>query len=197
MRAEILPRPYRGGFGDPEGIHGQGDPKRNTVTTVEVGSFASPSGPGSGNGSAGSHGVSGTVQSAGFGDGVAATSVAPRRGNAGVASSGFDTVAENRSPEPQRAEKKPELQPIEITYKPRPTYTPEALRQRVEGEVLLEVVFGASGSLHVNRVVKGLGFGLDDMALAAAEHIRFRPARRDGQPYDCAALVHIVFELAK
>ena len=45
--------------------------------------------------------------------------------------------------------------------------------------------------------VKGLGYGLDDSALAAAEHIRFRPARRDGQPYDCAALVHIVFELSE
>jgi hypothetical protein len=45
-------------------------------------------------------------------------------------------------------------------------------------------------------VVKGLGHGLDDSALAAAQRIKFHPARRDGQPYDCAALVHMVFELA-
>jgi TonB family protein len=89
------------------------------------------------------------------------------------------------------------LQPVEIVFKPRPVYTPEARSKRVEGEVLLEVVFGASGSLHISRVVKELGYGLDDAAVAAAQHIQFRPARRDGQPYDCAALVHIKFELSE
>ena len=97
----------------------------------------------------------------------------------------------------QLVRSKSALQPVEILYKPRPAYTPEALRQKVEGEVLLEVVFAASGSLRINRVVKGLGYGLDDMALAAAQHIQFHPASRDGQPYDCAALVRIVFELYK
>ena len=38
--------------------------------------------------------------------------------------------------------------------------------------------------------------GLDETAQQAAQQIRFRPARRDGQPYDSAALVHITFELA-
>ncbi len=108
-----------------------------------------------------------------------------------------DAVAPNGTSAPQRIQKKSDLQPVEIVFKPRPVYTPEARRKRVEGEVLLDVVFTASGSLHINRVVKGLGYGLDDSALAAAQHIRFRPARRDGQPYDCAALVHIVFELSE
>jgi TonB family protein len=186
-----------GGFGDPNGIRGQGDPERNTIAAVAVGSFESPAGPGQGNGSGGSHGVSGTVRSAGFGDGTASTVASARHGFGAVASSGFDTVVEPRAAEPKSVKKDSNLQPIEITYKPRPAYTPEALRQRVEGEVLLDVIFTASGSLRINRVVKGLGYGLDDMALAAAQHIRFRPARRDGQPYDCAALVRIVFELAK
>jgi hypothetical protein len=51
--------------------------------------------------------------------------------------------------------------------------------------------------LQVRRVVKGLGHGLDESALRAAEQIRFRPALRDGSPYDSTALVHIVFELAE
>ena len=112
--------------------------------------------------------------------------------------SGFgDAVASSGEAAPRRVEKKPDLQPVEIVFKPRPQYTPEARQLRLEGEVLLEVVFTASGSLHINRVVKGLGHGLDDSALAAAQHIQFHPARRDGQPYDCAALVHMVFELAE
>jgi TonB family protein len=200
--APTVHRPARevqtGGFGDPNGVSGQGDPKRGTVTVASLGSFELPSGPGRGNGTGGSHGVSGTVRAAGFGDGVAAPGPHGRGDRSTVVASGFgDAVAQGGGAVPEQVQKKPELQPVEIVYKPRPAYTPEALRQRVEGEVLLEVVFTASGSLHINRVVKGLGYGLDDKALAAAQRIQFRPARRDGQPYDCAALVHIIFELAE
>jgi TonB family protein len=186
-----------GGFGDPNGISGQGDPKRQTVTVASVGSFDLPSGSGKGNGTGGTHGVSGTIRSTGFGNGVASS--VPRERSAGsVMASGFgDMVARSGEAASQRTEKKQDLQPVEIVYKPRPQYTPEARQLRLEGEVLLEVVFTASGSLHINRVVKGLGHGLDDSALAAAQHIQFHPARRDGQPYDCAALVHMVFELAE
>jgi TonB family protein len=187
-----------GGFGDPNGISGQGNPKRQTVTVASVGSFDLPSGPGKGNGAGGTHGVSGTIRSTGFGDGVTSSSVPRERIGGSVVASGFgDMVARSGEPASQRTEKKAELQPVEIVYKPRPQYTPEARQLRLEGEVLLEVVFTASGSLHINRVVKGLGHGLDDSALAAAQHIQFRPARRDGQPYDCAALVHMIFELAE
>jgi TonB family protein len=195
-----LHRPPRevqtGGFGDPNGIAGQGDPKRNAITVASVGSFDLPAGSGRGNGTAGSHGASGIIRSSGFSDGTA--SATPHgRSNAVVASSGFNNgVAPAAASEALRIPKKPELQPVEIVYKPRPEYTAQARQLGVEGEVLIEVTFAASGSLHINRVVKGLGYGLDDKALAAAEQIRFRPARRDGQPYDCAALVHIVFELA-
>lgn len=185
-----------GGFGDPNGVVGQGDPKRNTVTVARLGSFDLPSGPGNGNGTAGSHGASGVVRSAGFNDGVS-SATAPR-GNRTVAASGFrDVVAHDDGPALQRVDKKPTLQPVEILFKPRPVYTAEARRRRIEGEVLLDVIFEASGALRINRVVKGLGFGLDDNALAAAQHIQFRPARRDGRPYDYAALVHIEFALSE
>jgi protein TonB len=203
-KAEVatVRRPARevqtGGFGDPNGIPGQGDAKRHNVVVASLGSFDLPAGPGKGNGTGGTHGVSGTIRTAGFGD--AAVTPGPHgRGNGGVVvAGGFgDAVATSGGSAPQRAQKAPALQPVEIVFKPRPVYTPEARSRRVEGEVLLEVVFGASGSLHINRVVKELGYGLDDAAVAAAQHIQFRPARRDGQPYDCAALVHIKFELSE
>jgi TonB family protein len=86
---------------------------------------------------------------------------------------------------------------VEILSKPRPAYTDEARQLKVEGEVLVEVMFTAGGQLQVRRVVRGLGHGLDESALRAAQQIRFRPAQRDGAPYDSLALVHIVFELAQ
>jgi TonB family protein len=91
---------------------------------------------------------------------------------------------------------KPKLTPAEIISKPTPAYTEEARRLRIEGEVVLEVVFEASGKLHVVRVVRGLGHGLDENAVRAAEQIRFKPAMREGQPANSTAMLHIVFQLA-
>ena len=64
------------------------------------------------------------------------------------------------------------------------------------GFTLLEVMFAANGSLHVNRVVRGLGHGLDEAASAAANKMRFKPALRNGQPVDSTAIVHVVFQMA-
>jgi TonB family protein len=62
--------------------------------------------------------------------------------------------------------------------------------------VLLNVLFAASGQVRVLGIVRGLGHGLDENAIAAAEAIRFRPAERAGIAADSAAVVHIVFQLA-
>jgi len=85
---------------------------------------------------------------------------------------------------------------VEITFKPQPVYTDEARHLKLEGEVLLEVSFGANGSLHVNRVVRGLGHGLDEAAIAAANKMRFKPALHSGQPVDSTAIVHVMFQMA-
>jgi TonB family protein len=185
-----------GGFGDPIGLPGQGDPKRQTLTAMNVGSFDLPAGPGKGKGTDGSHGVSGQVHTAGFGD-VSTQPVLEAR-NENVVASGFgDVVAQKQTADSHPIATKAQIEPVQILFKPLPEYTPEARRRGVQGEVLLDVVFEASGALRINRVVKSLGYGLDDMALAAAKKIQFRPALRDGQPYDYAALVHIRFELAE
>jgi hypothetical protein len=45
-------------------------------------------------------------------------------------------------------------------------------------------------------VVRGLGHGLDENAIRAAEQIRFKPASQNGQPTDSTAVLHIIFQLA-
>lgn len=84
----------------------------------------------------------------------------------------------------------------EILSKPRPAYTEEARSLRIEGEVLLEVLFRASGEARVLRTIRGLGHGLDENAMAAARAIQFRPAKRGDTAADSTAVVHIVFQLA-
>jgi len=85
--------------------------------------------------------------------------------------------------------------PVEITFKPKPDYTDEGRKQKINGEVRLEVLFKSDGRVHVVRVLQGLGFGLDEQAVKAAEQIKFTPALHEGQPVDSTALVHIIFEL--
>ena len=97
---------------------------------------------------------------------------------------------------PQPADSGPATTPVEIISKPNPVYTEEARQLRLQGEVLLEVSFGANGQLHVNRVVRGLGHGLDEAAISAANKMRFKPAQHFNQPVDSTAIVHVVFQLA-
>jgi TonB family protein len=85
--------------------------------------------------------------------------------------------------------------PAEITFKPRPVYTEEGRQLKVEGEVLLDVVFTATGQIKVVKIVQGLGHGLDESAIHAAEKIQFKPALKDGHPADFQAVLHIVFQL--
>ena len=187
-----------GGFGDPNALPAKGNPGK-AVNIAALGGFDLPSGAGSGNGTAGAGGVPGVVVSGGFGNGTAIPSSRPRA-SAPVQPSGFAGADVPAPPivQPHAAEAaaKARVVPAEIISKPTPIYTQEARSLGIEGEVLLEVVLEASGSLRVTRVVRGLGHGLDDNAVKAAEQIHFKPALRDGQPADSTVVLHIIFQLA-
>jgi TonB family protein len=166
---------------------------------AKLGSFDLPQGPGTGNGTGGAKGIKGTVASAGFGNGIAQPGQGDGRSNGrgSVQTGGFGAQEVAKAATPQRvADAGPAATPVEITDKPKPVYTDEARRLRLEGEVQLEVLFSASGQLHVNRIVRGLGHGLDEAAIAAANRMRFRPAMRGGIPVDSTAVIHVVFQLA-
>ncbi len=97
----------------------------------------------------------------------------------------------------KKVEEAPAVESVVILSKPKPVYSAEALKLNLEGEVLLEVVFPASGGeVQVNRVVKGLGHGLDEAATRAAQQIKYKPALSNGHPVDFPAVVHIVFQIA-
>jgi TonB family protein len=187
-----------GGFGDPNGVPAR-DNHGRPITIAQAGSYDMPSGPGYGNGTGGSHGARGVVASTGFGSGVATgNSSGPVSGSRGaVRQGGFgdaDVVAASQ-PKTKSAEPVVKTLPAEITFKPRPVYTDEGRQLKIEGEVLLDVVFSATGQIRVVKVMHGLGHGLDESAVRAAEKIQFKPALRDGHPADFEAVLHIVFQL--
>lgn len=137
----------------------------------------------------------GTIARSGFSEVAASSSSVPHRG--GIEKDVFgDTTVDKGTAVRKRVSTGAAFTPVEIFSKPRPAYTDEARTKNIEGEVLLEMQFRASGEACVLRVIRGLGHGLDENAIAAARGIRFRPAARDGKEVDSAAIVHIVFQLA-
>ncbi len=184
-----------GGFGDPNGIPAKPNQGKQ-VNIAQAGGFDMPTGPGYGNGTGGANGVRGVVASTGFGNGIATSDARPARGQVRQAGFGDADVPAPPTVQSRPAEIAARITPAEILSKPTPVYTDEARAKRIEGEVLLEVVFEATGKIHVLKVVRGLGHGLDDAAVRAAEQIRFKPALRDGQPSDSTAVVHIIFQIA-
>lgn len=187
-----------GGFGDPNGLPAKPDQSK-AVTVAAMGSFDLPSGPAYGNGTGGPKGTPAVVTSSGFGNGTAITDNRVHTQAAVVQQSGFgdsDIPAPLTTHSQASQSAMVHAVPAEIISKPTPTYTPEARNLHIEGEVLLEVTLQASGNLRVLRVVQGLGHGLDDNAVRAAEQIHFKPAMRNGQPADSTVVLHIIFQLA-
>ena len=183
-----------GGFGDPHGVPAKAS-QNKAVNIAQAGGFDMPAGPGYGNGTGGAKGARGVVASTGFGNGIAQQGDGRRngQGTAQVGGFGGQQIAQASQ---HLSETGPATTPVEILYKPNPVYTAEARQLQLQGEVLLEMRFGANGQLQVNRVVRGLGHGLDAAAVVAANKMRFKPALRNGSAVDSTAIVHVVFQLA-
>ncbi|HEY6174139.1 MAG TPA: energy transducer TonB, partial [Kofleriaceae bacterium] len=62
-------------------------------------------------------------------------------------------------------------------------YTEEAARGRVGGNVIVELSIDPLGNVGRATIARGLGHGLDEIAVRTAMQLRFRPARdRAGRP---------------
>jgi len=186
-----------GGFGDPNGIKGDGDP-RHATNVNRFGSPALPGGEGYGNGTGGKNGIAGTVASTGFGNGIATPPPASTGKKGTVVAGGFGNATEPTAEAPKKkaGPTGPADNPPNILDKPHPEYTAEGRRLKIEGDVVIDMVFLANGSIQINRVVSGLGHGLDESAVRAAQQIKFKPAKREGGPVDYPARVRIEFRLA-
>lgn len=208
------PSMHTGGFGDPQGVRPNPNASR-PATIAAVGSFAGSPGegaPGAGaarrgsvrgvafgsgvtNGVPGGRDTRGTVASAGFSNGVIGGQGKPG-GTGRVAQSGFGGTGFGRAAPPPHKVEVANATPLRILNKPDPGYTAEARRLKIEGDVTLQVRFTASGQVEVLHVVRGLGYGLDQLAQSAARRIQFKPATRDGRAVDEVTVIRVTFQLA-
>ncbi len=136
-----------------------------------------------------------SITTGGFGSAVA-SSHAAANGADDVQTAGFDRRASAAVQPSAAVAPKAIDRPVEILFKPSPEYTDEARRVHVEGTVTLDLEFTAAGDVRVLRVVRGLGYGLDESAERAASRIRFKPAQSDGRAVDSRATVYITFRLS-
>lgn len=86
--------------------------------------------------------------------------------------------------------------PVEL-FVPRPHYTADAMRARVQGRVWVECIVQTNGICANTRVARSLDptFGLDQEALKAAQLFRFRPGMRKGEPVPVLVTIELTFSL--
>lgn len=89
----------------------------------------------------------------------------------------------------------PVVTPPRVIDKPAPQYTQEGSTALVEGKVIVRGEVDEAGRLTGARVIKPLGYGLDERALRCAEQWRFQPATRDGVPTRVSIAIEINFRL--
>ncbi|MDA1094460.1 MAG: energy transducer TonB [Acidobacteria bacterium] len=79
----------------------------------------------------------------------------------------------------------------------RPNYTSEAMRAKIQGEVIIEAVVLPDGSVGDVKIVRSLdqNFGLDEEALKAARQWLFRPGTRFGEPVAVLVTIALTFTL--
>ncbi|KAF0234303.1 MAG: TonB family C-terminal domain-containing protein [bacterium] len=82
-----------------------------------------------------------------------------------------------------------------ILSKPSPHYTEEARREKIEGKVILSVVFSKTASITNIQVIGSLGYGLDEEAIKTASQVKFIPATRNGVRVNVKARLEYTFSL--
>ena len=84
-----------------------------------------------------------------------------------------------------------------VLHEVKPQYTAQAMRAKIEGEVQLECVVQADGTVGRIRVLRSLDsvFGLDQEAIKAARQWRFVPAMLKGHPVAMRVTIGIAFAL--
>jgi TonB family protein len=135
-----------------------------------------------------------SVSAAGFGTSTAQAT--QRNGEARVVMAGFSVAVASAPRAATTSTPKPLTLPAIVKYIPRAHYTQEARAAGISGEVTLTVCLKADGTVQVLGVLRGLGFGLDEIARQVAAGVKFEPATRDGKPVDSTHVLTVQFELS-
>ncbi len=82
-----------------------------------------------------------------------------------------------------------------ILSNPKAGYTEEGRQNKIQGIVVVRLILSGKGTIEQIRIVKGLPFGLNEKAIAAARQIKFQPALKDGHPVSVSIGLEYSFNL--
>jgi protein TonB len=82
-----------------------------------------------------------------------------------------------------------------LIYKVNPEYTPEAKATKIHGPVLVNLIVNEKGEPENVRVVRGIGYGLDQNAVVTVSHYRFKPATEDGKAVPVSVNVEVNYQV--
>jgi TonB family protein len=86
--------------------------------------------------------------------------------------------------------------PPVVLARPFPRYTEEARKARRQGVVVLKAVINTDGMVDGVKILKGLGYGLDEEAISTVIcKWRFKPATLNGNPVDFNATIEVEFTI--
>ena len=76
-------------------------------------------------------------------------------------------------------------------------YTPEAMRAKIQGTLMMTAVVRTDGTPAEIQITKSLDkkYGLDDAAVAALRQWRFKPGRKDGKAVPVRVTIEMEFWL--
>ena len=131
----------------------------------------------------------------GGGNGMALPGGPGRGGAAAPAAAPAPAVRKVKELAPVADECKEDAVKPQLDHQTAPSYTSEGRQANVEGVVKLEVTVDESGRVTAVRVLKGLGFGLDESAMAAARQWTFKPATKCGKPVSWVVKPGVRFQL--
>jgi len=100
-----------------------------------------------------------------------------------------------REPDQQAVRVGSGVTPPKLISKHEPDYTPEARALKVEGQVTLRVMVDVDGSARDIKLIKGLGYGLDEAAVSALSQWQFQPGTRGGVPVAVVATIEVNFRM--
>jgi periplasmic protein TonB len=154
----------------------------DAVTGLPTGVTGPPSnGPGSGGGiGTGSGGGVGSGDGMGVGPGHGYNMGG---GGPGLGGNGRNAVATSVDSMPR------------LLNKPRPNYTEEARKNKVQGTIRAKVLVGSDGSVKSVGLLSHLADGLDEQAITAIHEMRFSPAMKSGQPVSYYVTLEVEFNL--
>jgi TonB family protein len=86
-----------------------------------------------------------------------------------------------------------------VVREAKPSYTPEAMQQKIQGSVFMQVVVLETGDVGDVQISKSLDaeYGLDQEAIKAMKRWKFKPGMREGKPVAVEVTVEMTFTLKK